>query len=313
MQLNIISIHTILFFHLIFAISGYASENLPTNNLSELTMTEIDIADNGASHRPKYSPWGLSYFNWATQDLAKTEDGTARLSTYNYLSINYRLNEGMFSIRPTFFISGSGYDEYERKIVKSEVDLGDIYFQYSKYNVALLPGDIGITGAFRVYLPQGDYAKRQGKITEIRGKLYFSKPWGYGWNTTYMFEPRYSIFKERGYLTEFGNSAANRYAIIWHYIEQAKLFNDRFGISAQMGMKHEYYYDFKSENIKNRIEDDFELAAYFLFNIEGVSIKAGLMQAHNVRNPNGKYEPGGSFKVFNNEETQISVMTSFRL
>ncbi|MCB9024905.1 MAG: hypothetical protein H6625_01185 [Bdellovibrionaceae bacterium] len=318
MQLNFISISIILLFHLHIAVTAQASSKSPANTLSELTMTEIDMTEVDlavpeVSPRPRYSPWGLSYFNWATQDLAKTEEGRARLNTYNYLSINYRLNGGMFSIRPTFFVNGSGYDDYDRKIVKSEVDLGDIYLQYSKYNIALLPGDIGLTGAIRVYLPQGDYAKRQGKISELRGKLYFSKPWGYGWNTTYMIEPRYSFFTERGYLTEYGNSAANRYAVIWHYIEQAKLFNDRYGISAQVGMKHNYYYDFESEGIQNRIEEDFETAFYFLFNIDGVSIKAGLMQAHNVRRPNSKYEPGGDFKLFNNEETQISIMTSFRL
>ncbi|MCB0389833.1 MAG: hypothetical protein KDD58_01010 [Bdellovibrionales bacterium] len=274
----------------------------------QLTMTEIDV-----QFRPRYSPWSLSYFNWATQPVDKTDEGKARLSTYNYLSINYRLNGGMFSIRPTFFINGSGYDEFENEVVESDIELGDIYLQYSKYNVALLPGGIGLTGALRIYLPQAKYAKEQGKISELRGKFYFSKPWGYGWNTTYMLEPRYAFFRERGYFTEFNNVAANRYAVLWHYLEQAKLFNQRYGLSAQVGMKHYYYYDFPSEGLQNRIEDYAEAAMYFLFNLNGVNIKAGVMQSRNIRHPNGKYEPGGGLSLFKKEESKISIMTSFRL
>jgi hypothetical protein len=276
---------------------------------SSISLSEIDMS----SFKKRYSPWGTSFFNWATQNLEDTQNGNARLSTYNYLSINYRLSGAMVSLRPTFFISGSGFDKYENEIVKSEFELGDIYLQYSKYNLALLPGGVGLTGAVRLYLPQGEYAKRQGKITEVRGKFYFSKPWGYDWHTTYMLEPRYSFYNERGYLSEFGNSLANRYAQVWHYIEQTKFFSEKYGLSAQLGFKHDFYYDFESEDIKNRIEDYFENAIYFLFTLNGVNIRAGVMQSHNIRRPNGFYESGGDFKLFNSEESQISVMTSFRL
>ncbi len=293
----------------IFADICIAKSNKSAGNIQQTTITEIEVP----RFKKRWTPWSLSYFNWSTQNLAKTEEGTARLSSYNYLSVNYRLKDALLSVRPTFFISGAGYDEFERGIVKSEFELGDIYLQYSKYNVLLLPGDIGLTGALRLYLPQGEYAKRQGKVTELRGKFYFSKPWGYGWHTTYMIEPRFYFYKERGYLSEFGTSLANRYGLIWHYLEQTNFFNQRYGFSAQAGMKHQYYYDFESEGIRNKIKDHFEIGTYFLLNLHGVRIRAGVMQSHNVRRPNGKYEPGGKYKVFNPEETQLSLMTSFRL
>ncbi len=315
---------SLIFFSPVLALAQKSSQNQSAENLKNVnlenlgegqtimqqsTLPEMDIP----TFRKRYSPWGLSYFNWATQNLGDTERGTARLTTYNYLSFNYRLNGGMVSFRPQFFINGAGYDEFRRDIVKGDIELGDMYIQYSKYNIVLLPGDIGLTGALRLYLPQGEYAKRQGKITELRGKFYFSKPWGYGWHTTYMLEPRYAFFRERGYLTEFGNSRANRYGQIWHYLEQTKFFSVDYGISAQIGMRHQYYYDFASENIRNRVEDYFENGFYFLFNISGVNFRAGLMQSKNVRRPNGPFEPGGRYKIFNPEESQISVMTSFRL
>lgn len=301
------SLRFLTFIYCVFmALPSWAADATSTESA---TITEIEIP----TFKKRYSPWSVSYFNWATQSLGETEEGRAQLSSYNYLSFNYRLQGGMFSIRPTFFLNGAGYDEFENEVVDGSAEIGDLYFQYSKYNLALLPGGIGLTGAARIYLPQGDYAKRQGKITELRGKFYFSKPWGSNWFTTYMFEPRYAIYSERGYLTEFGNARANRYGLIWHYIEHTKFFNQNFGLSAQVGGKHHYYYDIESENIPNRIEDYFENAFYFVFNISGVRVRAGVMQSRNVRRPNGQYEAGGNYKLFNPEESELSVMTTIRL
>ena len=284
---------------------------------TQMALTEVELPT-----RHHWSPWSVSWFNWATQSMSDTTEGVGRLTSYNYLSINYRLNGATLSVRPEFYVNGAGrdYDKYGNMgIVDSEFSTGNLYFQYSKYNLALLPGGIGMTGAVRYYLPTSETDKNKKALGQIRGKFYFNRPWGRGWNSTLMMEPRYYMYSERGYIKDKGGYKSlrtNKWGQLKYYFEQSYLINAHYGFSAQTGMNHEWYYSARSNDYgsrPNNIREHWENAFYFLFNMDGVMMKAGLQQDRDIRTPNAPYNSGERFSLFNPKETSYSIMTYVRM
>ena len=104
-----------------------------------------------------WSPWGMNYFNWATQRVDHTMEGGGRLESYNFIGVTYRLNgSSSLSFRPTFGLAGAGKNSFSGREVEAQFYMGDTYIQYLNWNLALLPGDIGVIGKFRVYIPTSE-------------------------------------------------------------------------------------------------------------------------------------------------------------
>lgn len=295
-----------------------ADENNPPSTVSSNKLTPGESATQSTIvnmrsnfQRKRWSPWSASYFNWATQDMDKTRLGTAQLNMYNFVSFNYRLRRSSFSIRPVFNIKSAGND-YRDQFQDASIELGDIYLQYAKYDLALLFGDIGLRGAFRVYLPTSTISKNEKQLLEIRTKLIFKKIHGFGWSTEYVFEPKYSIHSARGHVSEFGNPIANKWGELRHYFETTKMFNPDFGVSASMGMKHQAYYNWDSEHVQNHFNDYLESGVNVVFNLGAANFKLGVLNSIDVRRPNSKYATPGPFQLFKEQDNQYSLMTYVR-
>lgn len=256
--------------------------------------------------RNRYSPWSVSYFNWSTQNMEKTREGKGRLTSYNYLGLEYRLSYGSkLSLRPTFFINGAGEDFIDKRR-DSEFSMGDIYLQYYRYNLGLLPGNIGVSGALRLYVPVSDMSRDQTLITRIQGKLLFVKPVAYGVQLNYVFEPKYYFYRDRAYLMVDGDYEAvrgNKWGSLLHYVELAERIGSNWGLAQSVGFDHDAYYDVPASGIRSRFNDRFQTMLSAFIDLGSVNFKVGLNNSIDVRRPRQ------SFRLFREDETEYSLMT----
>ena len=298
--------------------SAFAEDELVMSSTSTL-KSEVPQTDSSLVPQPftqedkpvraKYSPWGTAYFNWATQNMRDTRNGVGRLSSYNFVSLDYRLGNGRkLSIRPTFFLNGAGNDFMGRP-QESDFGVGDIYLQYFHYNLALLPGNIGMSGAFRAYVPISENSRDQTLITRFQARMFFTKPLGYGAQVTYVVEPRYFVYRDRAFLFRdgtFEQARGNRWGALWHYMEFAERIGDSWGLSQTLGFMHQWNYEVPASGIANRITDRFETNVGAFFDLGTVMFRLSLLNSIDIRRPRQ------GFQLYREDETEYSLMTYVR-
>lgn len=259
--------------------------------------------------RRAYSPWGFSYFNWATQNVKDTAEGVGRFTSYNYVSVDYRLNfDSKLSLRPTFYINGAGNDFFGNH-KESEVEMGDIYLQYYRYSMALLPGEIGLSGALRAYWPLSNTSREQTLISRVESKLLFVKPISYGVQLTYTFQPKYFIYKNKSYLKvdgDYQGVRTNKWGELLHYFELAERVGYNWGFAQSVGLKHQWYYSSATNNLDERSNEYTEVKLSAFIDLGDVNFKFGL----NTSKPTAELKR--KFALFKPEDTEYSLMTYAR-
>ena len=115
------------------------------------------------------------------------------MSSYNYLSANYRLFGGRkIAIRTPFTYSTAGYDSFsgERR-QDQEIQMQDPFVSYVVYNLALLPWDIGVFWEGRIYAPLSHWSQETGLRGRFRSDLIFSKLLSRQWELEYIAKLNY--------------------------------------------------------------------------------------------------------------------------
>ena len=262
---------------------------------------------------PRWSPWNLNYFNWATQRVDHTMEGGGRLQSYNFLGVTYRLNRNSsLSFRPTFNLSGAGKNSFNGRQEKAEFRMGDTYIQYLNWNLGLLPGDIGLLGKFRIYIPTSESSSRRRNITSFRSWFQFYRPLGRGYELIWHVRPELHFYSQRGAPNRFrSRMLANRQGRIWSYLELAKRVSLKWGLAASAGMEYDFYYDVPSAQIKRRIQERYRFSYTFFMDLGGVWLNLGFLNDI-VTAGHFKSEDKRDFQLFRGSETQFSAMTYVR-
>ncbi|MCE3010457.1 MAG: hypothetical protein LW875_07580 [Proteobacteria bacterium] len=148
------------------------------------------------------SNWRVSYFNLTSAGVKEVNEGASTLSMYNYFSLNYRISrDEKFSLRPAFVINTTGFDRNGENQPMG-VKAGDLYLNYSHTSLALLPGEWGLEGDFRLYLPTSESTQNKKTITYLHSWLRAEKRLGAGWKATYNFRPSFFIQSQKAYRSE---------------------------------------------------------------------------------------------------------------
>jgi len=260
----------------------------------------------------KRSKWGLSFFNWASQSVEYSEEGSASLGMYNYLSFDYRINwQSKFSIRPEFYYKSAGVDDFGFRNDKSSLDMGDIYLQYSNINWALLPGDIGLLGSLRAYIPNSEFTKASRTLTQLQARMIFTKPFGRGFEINYHLRPKYWIQTQRGYINPNSNGISqNRIAEVEHFVEFAQAFSSTFGIVQSVGMTDSWYYSVPSANKPGFVRETLDVGTALTYNLGGVSFKGGI--SNNIPMRDAPHRTIAPFKLYGRSDSQYFLMTYAR-
>ena len=264
--------------------------------------------------RKKWSPWSGAYFNWSTQRWDRTREGGARLESYNFLSATYRLSSSSsISLRPTFILSGAGRNGFNGYYESPEFRMGDTYFQYINWNLALLPWNVGLIGKFRFYLPTSESSSRRRLVTSLRSWMQFYKPLNRGYELTFHVRPEVYLYSQRGVMNRFHSGAlANKQGRLESSLELAKKVSTNWGLAASAGVNYNFYYDVPSFGIKRRTQETYKFSYTAFMDLGGVWLNLGFLNNVVTRGSNRR---GGdrSFRLFRDDEMKFSVMTYIRI
>lgn len=255
-----------------------------------------------------YSPFSGSFFNLSSMNMQGAQEGTAQLSTYNYFSIDYRLTRSSkLAFRPTFYYHSAGRNTFTRREEEAELEIGDWYAQYANYNLALLPGDIGLLGSFRVYLPISEFSRKARTISRLQAWMIFNRPFGGGFEINYHAKPSYYIQARTGYLNENFQVRGNKHYDIEHYFEIVKRLSPKFAVSQDIGLEHEWKYAVEAENIPEYKNDRMLLRTGMAYDFGVANVKFVLSNSRDIRRPRDE------FGLYKPTDTEYTLMTSVRL
>jgi hypothetical protein len=271
------------------------------------SATANSFMEDGFFIPQRRNPWAVGWFNWATVNMRDFREGEGRLETYNYLSFDYRLNwESKISIRPEFYMSGSGND-FSGHYAEGETEMGDIYAQYFHSRLALIGDRVGLAGAFRVYLPNSDNSKRQKQFTRLNARLIFQAPLGNGFWLTYHFRPAYFVQTQKASQGEFFNTRANENYRLEQRLELSKIFTSRFGLHQEISVEHRRYYGSVPNDIEARTDGYFGMGTAASYYMGNVSFRGGVSYESKIAMPDRN--PA----LYNDRDTKYYLMTTVRM
>lgn len=322
------------YFLFVLAILGFLgvghSQELPSSADSRLATEEVPEATQDLALPPqrrtlipiteqdtmsrKKSPFSYSYFNWATVNSRDYRNGDGQFSFYNFVGVDYRLNyESKISFRPVFFLSSAGRNFFGED-VGSEIAIGDPYFQYSHYDIALLPGDIGLFGAFRLYVPLSDASKVNKQLTRTEGRFVFTTPVGRGIELSYHFHPGYYFYARRGTTNHFGFAKGNKQAELEHFLELSERLTTELGFSQRVGLTHQWIYDVPSMDLASKRDEFLNLSFMASYSVSSVNFLGGVINDIKLREfktPSSRLRQR-PLVLLREEELQYSLMTYVR-
>lgn len=152
---------------------------------AQLSMQETDSGSNRL--RVFGSTWSSNMFSLASAETDKFNDDGGRISTYNYVSFaTWLKNDYRFALRVPFQYNTAGTDRFNgAKQNKQEIFLQDLIVGLQKYDLALLPWDLGLYWEGRFYLPTSKNSQEGGLITRYRNEFILSKVFSRRWEINY--------------------------------------------------------------------------------------------------------------------------------
>lgn len=252
----------------------------PVTGMQEGSAIANQLLDPEEGVNRKRSPWGASFFDWATVNIQNAAEGEGRLETYNYFSFEYRLDwKTKLSLRPEFYLSGPGNDFMDRK-ADSEIEMGDIYLQYTNNQLAMIPsaaGDMDMAGSFRVYYPNSKQNKLEREITHLQARLRFDLPLGGNTWLIYHFRPAYFMQSRKTYVNEFFNVKATENYRLEQILELKKILSgSRFALSQEVGLENRKYYGSAANNLNERVDGYLGMSTSVSWRVQNVNLKGGL-------------------------------------
>ena len=230
--------------------------------------------EESSSSQSTYSPWSFSAFSLLSTEWDENSQGGEMLSSYNYLSANYRIWGGRkLALRLPFTYSSAGYDSFNGdQHQESEFLLQNPFLSYVIYDLMLLPLDIGVFWEGRVYLPLSQYSREIGLITRLRNDIIFSKLLSRNWEVEYVNKLNYyaqsksivgriAMDKETGQKRVYiGNT---KQWTMDHWLSTWYKFNPKTGFGFRLGGKDTWY---NNTGALNRgVKREFRLGPQFRF------------------------------------------------
>lgn len=187
----------------------------------------------------------FSFFSLASTEsdqteLANSENGTGRISTYNYLTAGTRLNyDYKAGVRLPFIYNTAGRDRFnDGQVQDQELLLQDVILFLKDDSIALLPLDIGVYWEGRIYLPTSENSRRAGTIGSYRNHFILNKlltrtsELEYDQKVTYVHQSR------TAYLNKFENERGEPVEIpsLTKAWEVEQRFNYWYRIDAETGV-----------------------------------------------------------------------------
>ena len=145
--------------------------------LSLPTWAQFSVVESFNESGYTFSFFGLGSTEADQTEVNGVDNGTGRLSFYNYLTIAKRLTYDLKGgVRLPFQYNTAGRDRFnDGHVQKSELFLQDVILFLRNDALTLLPGDIGVYWEGRIYLPTSENSQKRDQIGRYRNHFIFSK------------------------------------------------------------------------------------------------------------------------------------------
>lgn len=202
--------------------------------------------------------WNTNFFSLASTETDKMNDDGGRLSTYNYFTFSSYLDfDYRFAFRVPFQYNTAGTDRFGgSKVHDEELFLQDLILEVQNYSLFMLPWDLNLYWAGRIYLPTSKHSRKAQTITRLRNHFILTKPLGRHVEIEYDQKLNYYVQSR----TSYDNSFEDEYGMHvdnWSLTKQAKIeqwvqawykITSQTGIGWKIGLEDEFWNKSKSLN-----------------------------------------------------------------
>lgn len=272
-----------------------------------------------ATSAGRLNDWNMSFFSiasMANMKPGKTATDTRAVDSYNYLSLNYKLDStSKASMRLPFNFNSQGQDEYGSEVT-SDFALNDIHFVYSNYDLGYI-GDVDLSGKVKWYLPTSRTSQNQKMISKIRFEgyadylitrsvlvAYIAKPDIYLQSQTASLNPDVPQYDDGAYVRD-PRSTTKQFGLE-HFVQFQWDINSMFSLTTKTGFNESWYHTSNVEELEGSHVTALRLGlSLWIRPMRGLSFTLGMSNDTNLNSYRGKdiafVEP------FN---TQYSLMTN---
>lgn len=267
----------------------------------------------------RFNDWSMSFFSIASvQNMkpGKTATEDRSIDSYNYLSLNYKLDSASrASLRVPFNFTTQGQNEYGDKVT-SDFSLNDIHFVYSNYDLGYI-GDIDLSGKVKWYLPTSRISQNQKLISKIRFEgyadlalsrsvliAYVAKPDIYLQSQTASFNQDVPQFDDGGYV--YDPRQTTKQFGLEHYLQVQWDINSLFSLTTKTGFNESWYHTSNVENLEGNHTTALRLGlSLWIRPMRGVAFTLGVSNDTMLNSYRGK-----DIAFVEPQNTQYSLMTN---
>lgn len=189
--------------------------------------------------------WKTTFFQLAATEPSRFDDDKATtVFFYNYFSFNYKIDDdSRFSFRPVFTMESPGVNKYNDTVSKWNINMGDWYAQYSRFNLFDV-GPFGTRTNIRLYAPTSDASKNNGMIAQVHPELYFETSLWRGTGVEFAFKGDYYFHSQKAYsfTTNSGRKiyTTNKEAELESYIQVNQRLTSKFSLKPRVAWFDEW-------------------------------------------------------------------------
>ncbi|MGZ3771868.1 MAG: hypothetical protein ACXVCR_19630, partial [Bdellovibrio sp.] len=210
-----------------------------------------------------FSKWKVTFFSIASvpnMSYGKKATSDRSLESYNYFSLNYKLDsDNKIAVRIPFNYNSAGQNEYGDQVA-SVTDLQDVHIVYSKFDLGYI-GDIDMSGNAKIYFPTSEASQNSRMITRLHFDVFFDyaisrfstiryavKPDIYWQRQTAYFNPDTPQYED-GSFKKDPRSTTKQYALE-QYVQAIIDLNKYFAVKPQVGFDEDWYYSSSIEALE---------------------------------------------------------------
>lgn len=238
----------------------------PATEESGLVKSESSVKFRGFKSAAEDLPfmsedWKTTFFQLAATEPARFDDDKATaLFFYNYFSFNYKIDDdSRFSFRPVFTIESPGVNKYNDTVSKWNINMGDWYAQYSRFNLFDM-GPFGTRTNLRLYAPTSDNSKNNGMIAQFHPELYFETSLWRGTGIEFAFKGDYYFHSQKAYTftTSSGRQifTTNKEAELETYFQLNQRLTSKFDLKPRLT----WFDEWKHRSPENRLSSSHTTA-----------------------------------------------------
>lgn len=249
----------------------------------------------------------VGHFAFTSAPMDQVIDAAARVESYNFFMIDYRLSRSRrISLRPSFFLGTSGTnfrDEYQT----TDFRVADFNVAFIDSQLGKLPFNTILRGQLRVYAPTSEDSQSRGMLTRIRPLARFQTDLMRKLQLIVNIEPDYFVQGRTAFVNDRGRTLGNRHFGYEFETELRYSLTRIFGLGVMTGHTQSWAHTSESNGLNERFRnEEVSLQTSVTVNWRSVFLITGVSQRRNVARPRD------DFQLFNPQETDFFLLSMLR-